>query len=431
MVALRLELRRFHGVMSACLLLAAACGDDDDVATSSSDAVTAGRAGSSPSQGGAGGAGGAAQAKPLYAIESMIFGDTGQTSYVALLPTLDRTETVEFSDAREFPGYAPADPWKGTLLVNDGETPQVTQFTITDKDAWDEGDTLLFSDQTSLPLERNIAVGDDKAYVPFDRTNFIAWNPDTFEKGAEIGAPDQIPLMRGDDQELLVTRGYSHELRGSTLFQPYYWADSGYKTYSQASQISVIDTKADKVTKVIDAPCPHLHITTHDKAGNIYLSNGMGSIPAAVTSGGSLHNCFVKIPAGQDSIDESATVNFRDIADGREGSNLYFISDKLALFNVYHAERDNLGPKPDFDKVDFSESYHLWTYNFETQEAKIMEGIGYSGGQSVVFSIDDRVLVTVPAADYSSTQVYEISTEGEAKKLFDVNGWAFKMFRVR
>lgn len=403
-------------IASACVALACvACSDDQDHGDGDVESRTRSNRAKE-------------EVEPVYVIESMIFGDTGQTSYLALLPTLDRTETVEFSDAREFAAYAPADPWEGTLLVNDGEAPKVTQFEVTDDGAWIQGDTLALSDLTSQPLERNIPVSSDKAYIPFEKTNFIAWNPDTFEKGEEIGAPKEIPVMRGD---LLANRGYSHELRGSTLFQPYYFATADYSKYSQESQISVIDTEADEVTKVLDAPCPHLHITTHDAAGNVYLSNGMGSIPAAVTSGGKLHNCFVKIPAGEDTIDESATVNFRDLTDGREGSNLFFISDTLALFNVYHAERDDLGDEPDPDKIDYSENYHLWTYDFETQEAKLMEGIDYSGGQSVVFPVDDRVIVTVPAADYSSTEVYEVSPQGNAKKLFDVNGWAFKLFRLR
>jgi hypothetical protein len=407
---------------TALALVLLACGDDDDATSRVASPASAADSGSAePSEG----------AAPRYIIESMITSDSDRASYVAVLPTLDRSETVEFSDAREFASYAPADPWKGSLLVNDGQTPKVTQYELDDQGAWVEGPTLLFSAQTSLPLERNIAVAGDKAYVPFDRNNFIAWNPDTFEKGVELGPPAELPQQRDDDRDLQVNRGYSFELRGSTLFQPYYYADPTFNVFSRESKISVIDTKADKVMKVLTAPCPHLHITTRDKAGNIYLSNGMGSIPAAITSGGKLHNCFVKIPAGSAEIDPAATTDFRDLTDGREGSNLYVISDKLALFNVYHAERDSLGDEPDFDDVDNSANYHLWTLDLETMQAKIMDGIDYSGGQTVVFPIDDRVFVTVPAADYSSTEVYEVSAEGSAKKLFDVNGWAFKMFRLR
>ena len=45
-----------------------------------------------------------ATGKPLYAIESMIFGDTGQTTYIALLDSLETQPKVTLDKAREFAG---------------------------------------------------------------------------------------------------------------------------------------------------------------------------------------------------------------------------------------------------------------------------------------------------------------------------------------
>jgi hypothetical protein len=67
----------------------------------------------------------------------------------------------------------------------------------------------------------------------------------------------------------------------------------------------------------------------------------------------------------------------------------------------------------------------------KTKEAKMMEGIGFSGGQFVAFPIDGRVFLTIPAPDYSTTQVFEVTAHDGATKLFDVEGWASKMFKVR
>ncbi len=60
-----------------------------------------------------------------------------------------------------------------------------------------------------------------------------------------------------------------------------------------------------------------------------------------------------------------------------------------------------------------------------------MDGIDYAGGQFVAFRIDERSYVAIPTADYASTAVYEVFSSGRAEKRFDVQGWAFKMFRVR
>jgi hypothetical protein len=61
----------------------------------------------------------------------------------------------------------------------------------------------------------------------------------------------------------------------------------------------------------------------------------------------------------------------------------------------------------------------------------MLEGIDYAGGQFTASRVDARTIVTIPAADYSSTAFYEITPELAVTKLFDVEGWAFKIFRLR
>jgi hypothetical protein len=374
---------------------------------------------------------GGAGSEPLYAVESLIFGDEGRFSYVALLPALEGRDTLLLSEAREFPEYAQADALDGRVIVSSGDTPTLTSYEVTDDGEWLEGDAISFSKFMSVPVDTSIYVGSDKAFVPFDSTNWVTWNPETFELGQEVGAPVELPLRRGENDELLVWKGYAHELRGGTLFQPYYWADEAFHAYTGESAISVIDAEKARVKSVFEAPCPHVHISSQDSKGNLYFSNGQGSIAAALLTEGHAKNCFFRVNAGEETIDESSVTYFSDLTDGREGSNVFVIDDGLALFNVYHGERDALGEDAEFDDVDYSESYHLWTLDLETLEAKPMEGIDYSGGQFVAYRIDGRVLLTIPAPDYSKTAVYEISSDGRPEKLFDVEGWAFKLFRVR
>jgi hypothetical protein len=393
-----------------CLVLATglslvACGEDSKNGSASDDA-----------------------AAPLYVVESLIFGDEGRASYVSLLPALAKRDKVLLKDAREFAEYAPADAHGGKIIVGSGEGPTLTRFGVSEQGVWSEEETISFASYMSEPLDASVYVSASKAYVPFDRTNHLIWNPETFEIMAELGAPESIPLTR---DTLKIWRGYSHVLRGDTMFQPYYWADESFHAYSQISQISVIDTATDKVKAVLDAPCPHLHIASQDEAGNIYLSNGQGSIAAAVLDPEQPRNCVVRIKAGEERIDEAFTMSFADLAEGREGSNFFHVADNLVLFNVYHGERDKLGPDAEFADVDFSANYHIWTYDLETKEAKLMPGLDYGGGQFVAFRIDGRVFLTIPAADYSNTQVFEALPDGTAEKLFDVEGWAFKMFRAR
>jgi hypothetical protein len=280
----------------------------------------------------------------------------------------------------------------------------------------------------STPVQTNISVAADKVYVPLDTVDFLAWDPAGPSIGEVVSAPDEL---LSESEDLPILKGYGAELRGRTLFQPYYFNDNTYEAFAELSQVSVIDTKEDEVIDVLDVPCPHLHISSQDTAGNIYMSNGQGSVPAATLKPDHPKNCFFTIPAGSNKLDEGSITYFADIADGREGSNFFYVEDGLALFSAYHAEREEITDETTVDEIAYSANYHIWTYNMKSGKAAPMEGMDYGGGQFVAYRIDGRVYLTVPNADYSETAIYEITKKGAAKLLFSVEGWGFKLLKVR
>jgi hypothetical protein len=365
---------------------------------------------------------------PLYVIQSLIFGDEGSFSYVVLRPEIAAGPDVALDEAREFPEYSPADPVGGKLAIASGEAPTLTFFSIDDDGVWSEDAQLSFANFTTQSLAGNVPVSPTKAYVPFDTTNHARYDLETFSIGGEVGAPSDIPLMRDG---LTANRGFGQELRGTTLFQPYYYADMAFQSYTRESFIAVIDTETDSVGPSLEVPCPHLHITSADDEGNLYFSNGQGSIAAAVLTPGHAPNCFARINAGETTVDPSSIRLFRDLAEGREGSNLFYLGEGKALFNVYHAERDNLSEQTEYGAVDFSSSYHLWTLDLATGQSAMLEGIDFAGGQFTALRLDGRTIITIPEPDYSSTAFYEVTPAGGASKLFEVEGWAFKTFRLR
>jgi hypothetical protein len=371
---------------------------------------------------------GGASGKPLYALESMIFDDKGQTTYVLLLDALETQPALTLGKAREFAGYAAADASGGKLIVSDGEKPQLTRYSIGEDHSWKQEQTLSFSNYASTSIPNSIMVSPTQAYAPFDGTNHLVWNPAELAIVGPMTAPADIPLTRDG---LDVYRGYGHVISGNMVYQPYYWSNQAFSQYT-ASKIAVIDTTKNDYTATTDAPCPHLHIATKDDEGNVYFSNGQGSVAAAVLNTAHPRNCIARIKAGQTTLDTDFTVNFASLTEGREGGNFYYLRDGMGFFNVYHAERDNIVPgTTEAAVIDNSSSYHLWTLDLKTKQAKMMDGIDYIGGQSVAFTIDQRTFVAVPAGDYSSTAIYEILPSGAAEKRFDVQAWMFHMFRVR
>lgn len=397
--------------LGALGLFSAACGDDAEVIDTGSGSL-------SPET----------YSQPLYVIQSLIFGAEGSASYVILRPELAPEPTISVAEGREFPEYSPADGIDGKLTVGSGEGPSLAFFSVSDGGAWTDEATISFSNFTTEPLAGNVPVGANKAYVPFDTTNHAKYDLTTFTITGEVGAPADVPLLLGG---LSANRGFGQQLRDGQLFQPYYYASENFQSYSGDSVIETIDTVSDAPVLSQSVPCPHLHITSADDDGNLYFSNGQGSIAAAVLTPGSAPNCFARINAGETAVDPSSITLFRDLAGGREGSNLFYIGGGKALFNVYHAERDSLSPTSPFAVVDMSSSYHLWTLDLATGQAALLEGLDFAGGQFTVLRVDDRTIVTIPTPDYASTAFYEITPDLVVSKLFDVEGWAFKTFRLR
>jgi len=374
---------------------------------------------------------GAATGKePVFAIESLVFGQSAgesSTSYVLLTHSLETQDALTLDLAHEFAGYAPLDAVGGRLYAGSGEGPTVTGFDVSDDLSWNELDTVSFGNFTSASIEGDVLVDSKRAFVALNDKNYVSWDPSTFSTGKLVPLSDSIPNQRG---ELTVKRGYGHETVGNAIYQPYYWADDMYQSYSQESQIAVLDAASSKFSAVLDAPCPHLHITTRDEDGNLYFSNGVASIGSAALDPDQPRNCMVRVNKGKAEIDGSFTIDFKDLAEGREGSNFFYIGKGIGFFNVYHAERDDKSD-PAYSDVMYSANYHLWTLDLKTMSAKLMEGIGFTGGQFVAFHLAGRVFVAVPNALYSSTAVYEVLASGTAEKRFDVQGWAFKMLQVR
>jgi hypothetical protein len=377
-----------------------------------------------------GAAGGGNSGKPVYAIESLTFGmneGDSSTSYVLLLDSLDTQAEVKIDNAVELPGYAPLDTIGGKLYAGSGEEPTVTPLEVADDLSWTALDHVSFGNYTSAPLQGYVMVDPQQSFVALNDQNWVSWNPTALATGAVLELPSSIPQTRG---ELTLQRGYGHEIVGKSVYQPYYWADKSFQSYSQESQIAVLDAASSKFTSVIEAPCPHLHIATQDESGNLYFSNGNASIASAALDPAQPRNCIVRVKKGATSLDEAFTVDFKDLAEGREGSNFFYVGNDVGFFNVYHAERDDK-QDPAYNDVMYSASYHLWTLDLKTMTAKIMDGIDFSGGQYVAFHLGDRVFVAIPNGAYSSTAVYEITAAGAAEKRFDVQGWAFKMLKVR
>jgi len=374
---------------------------------------------------GGGGDGIEKRAEHAYIVGSLVFGPEGTTSYVSVIDSLG-AQTVDLTDAHEFAGNADVWVHGGSVFVADAETLTITKYSVNGH-ALEAHEAIGFAGYgvTDFGFWRNVFVADDKAYFSNGTAEMIVWNPTTMAITGSIA----LPALAARDG-LTPFAGYSDRsavVRGGRLYQPVYWTDETFFSYTPDSQIIVIDIATDAVVEQIEAPCPGLDYASSDAAGNLYFSSWVFAAGAAAVLDQPA-TCVVKLPG--DGGAPTATP-FVDFAGGREGAAFRILSDGTAVFSVLHDERVSIGPTTPPGDVTFGANWRFWSYGADPAAAAPITAIDWSAGAQYTFDIDDRSYMLVANGEYSATTVYEIGDGAAPVAVIDGTGWSTRLFKLR
>ena len=219
-------------------------------------------------------------------------------------------------------------------------------------------------------------------------------------------------------------------IREGLLYQTVHWADDpDLADFAPSSAILVFDTETDTLVDTIDAPCPGLDTATQDDEGNLYFSNWVFSVGAHVVFD-EPENCIVRIPAGSDEIDDTWTVSFSTLAEGREGAAARYLSGDTAVIAVFHDEDVEIGEDSNPREVIGGANWSAQYLDLNTQTATLISGIERNSGAFYSAQVADRSFVLVPGILYDSTTVYEVRPGQEAVELFELVGWSLRLFEL-
>jgi len=364
-----------------------------------------------------------------YPTSSVVFGDDGQSTYVSLLRSLDSQE-VDIDRGREFAGWA--DMWvhEGNVFMTDGEAPVLTKYSVSEAGSLGEEGRLSFQSYgtDTAAFWRNRFVAPDKAYLfIMDERQVVVWDPSVMQIGGTFELPG---LPDRGAQTPYVTTDRGAVVRGDRLYVTVGWGDWDNYSLSNDSVILVIDTENDEVVGTLSAPCPDLNVASMDDGGDIYFSNWVYGIgPSLFESGAS--TCAVRIKAGEDTLDESWSLAFTDITEGRQAAALRFIGSGKALISVFHDERVEITPEADRWAIADSANWRSWTLDLDTLDATELDGLDWHAGGFYASRIDGRNHVFIPSADYSSTEAFELSSDGAVEPRWTTTGWVTRLFKVR
>lgn len=436
---------RYPAFMLALGLAAAGC--DDDPATSAGEAdASANKSDASADNPDSGAAdSGASEADagsgtPVYAMMTQVYSTDDRTVYLSLSNTLD-LEQVDLKQAREFPGVANFAAVGGRILVSSGQESTVTAFEIDEELRWKQQKVVDFSnyplpDGDYANFYHQYIVDDHTAYLPFEVTKRIIWDP------------TDMKILRVDEESALEDKlktgnlelgpgGNRNGIRfEGPVLQPFFYHNMDWTDYGAESHVAVYDPETHKESKIIELPCAGLSMTTQDEQGNVYIGPwsyiglrklyGIGPAP-----------CVARINADL-TLDEAFTTDFTDLTDGLYVNNFRYIGKGKAIGNVLDHNMLNADFSKDFDP-DVEEAawksgahWSFWIFDLEANKAWPVEGIENDIGSGAQFAVlDGRTFVFLPYDDWSKTAVYELDSEGQAEKRFEVDGDVFKWVRVR
>ncbi|WP_437672764.1 MxcI [Sorangium sp. So ce131] len=362
-----------------------------------------------------------------YVVASTIVGGEETTTYVSFMSSLD-VEQIDLGDAQEFAGWATIATVGGMLFVSDGEAPTVTRYMAGAGGALEEAGQLSFLNHgiPTAPFYQNYFASPTKAYMQVQTSERVIWDPTALTLGDTLQIAGPPPERDGLTLRASLDRGVG--VREGRVIAPLYWSDNDYYRFSPESQLAVIDSEADKVRAVLDAPCPGLDVATEDEAGNLYFSNWILSVTGPLFEEDAPANCVVRVAADSETIDEGWALDLAELTGGRQTAAFRYVSDGVALVAVFYDER--LGTDVPPASAAATPNWRLWRVDMNRRTAEPVEGLDFVAGGYYSFRIDGRTLVLVPAADYSSTTAYEIGPTGPAQPRFSVPGWAFQMVQL-
>jgi hypothetical protein len=273
---------------------------------------------------------------------------------------------------------------------------------------------------------RNTFISPTKAYLYDDTSGgHIIWNPTTMTITGRIPADDLV-------REGLTIDGSPGFLRGNRLYRTVTWKNwDDFKTSSE-QYVLVFDTDNDKLlSKTADSRCPALTAQiTQDEKGTLYFSNWIYNVAETLVRQAP-KSCAIRILPGSETPDPSWVLTYSDLTGGKEGAGLSYTKDGKALLSVFDATGLTIDATTDISEITKEERWDLYAVELEAKTVAKVDGTPRFAGGYTQLKLDGLQLAFFPAADYSSTTLFELPAAGPAKKRLELPGWSYQLLRIK
>lgn len=382
----------------------------------------------------AGDAGGGVEDEPLYAIAGTSFNPDSESSYVALVPSLDSSTEIDYSTVLEVAGGASIFGLDGNrfFALGKAEEPTITRYEIDASGAFVEGEQLSLQQYglTGTWLDPGLVpiLSETKAYVvDSGQMQVIVWNPTTMR------ITGSFPL------DGVVPDGYSTTLfepdptlRGDQLLIAALHGESD--ATAPFSTLIVLDTANDDVANVTrDERCGGLWDSVMDSNGDTYFATGIWDAAQNRTLGSEIATapCLVRVNAGEIEFDPDYFVELSSLTGGLTGGALVAGPSDQAFIKVLDEEGlGEIGPES-FDEIWSGAHWQWWRIILgSANDGQETSSLPLSAGASGVLTVDGKAYVRNASADFSETTMLQMATT-EPSEGITVRGFPYGIVRIR
>jgi hypothetical protein len=381
----------------------------------------------------AGGSDPGPSSEPLYAIASTSFGPEGDTSYVALVPSLGASTSIDYERVLEVAGGASVFGQSGGRFfgLGKGEEPTITRFDVgADGVPVEAGKlSLLAYGISNTWLDPGLVpiLSETKAYV-IDSTQMqvIVWNPSTMTVTGSfplegVSLPDHETLFEPDptlrDGQLLIVALHNRE-----------------DVTAPVSTLVVLDVESDRLERVArDERCGGLWDSVLDSRGDLYLATGVWDAAQNRTLGDAISGapCLLRVNAGQTEFDPEYFVELSTLSAGQTAGALVAGTGDQAFIKVL--DETGLGDigSESFDDVWSGAHWQWWRIELgSTEPAEATASQQPSAAASGMLSVDGAAFVRNASADFSETTLLDMSGD-EPRAELTLRGFPYGIVRVR
>ena len=364
--------------------------------------------------------------EPVYVLNSLVFGNEGDSlGYVILLDSLGPQE-VQLDAAREFSGTADVWVFRGYVYVSNGEDLTITKFSVEGGELIEQGRVSFAAyGIASFGFWLNTFVSETQAYFLNGTAEYILWDPTRMEITGTVPLPAAEP--QGAFELYPAYSDRAGRLVNGLLYQPFYWPDESFFGFLPNSRIVVTDVATASVVQVLDAPCPGIDYVTADADDNLYFSSWIYA-PGGAAVLDQPPTCVFEVPAsGQPRV----AFDVPSLTQGRQGGVMRTLPDGSAMLSVLHDERFAPSDTPNASALTFAANWRFWSYDMAAGTAQPIENIDWNAGAQYSFDIDGHTYMLVAEADYSSSTVYDLGEGKSYEPVIRAQGWATRLFRLR